>query len=217
MWSTSRALWCSWAPQHSQRPLARVSTRTLIEPLNGVRWRLRCANTCSPPAPERHPAAGGTAATVHRARLRSALLLRQKPDGYGADPPVAALQHLRDAVAIEHPAHHPLHALPHARGLMRIRSAKNRLRRWLEGEGVGGWGGMEASGRRQVRAGGDGTGGGTDEEKPSASCHALHQPLPHASTSLPTSRCMTFANCPGFRNRLKLVLLHLSILAGALP
>jgi hypothetical protein len=26
MWSTSRARWCSCAPQHSQRPLARVST-----------------------------------------------------------------------------------------------------------------------------------------------------------------------------------------------
>jgi hypothetical protein len=46
MWSTSRARWCSWAPQHPQRPLARVSTRfliePLIEPLTGVRWRLLC-------------------------------------------------------------------------------------------------------------------------------------------------------------------------------
>jgi hypothetical protein len=42
MWSTSRARWCSCAPQHSQRPLARVSTRYLIEPLIGVRWRLLC-------------------------------------------------------------------------------------------------------------------------------------------------------------------------------
>ena len=33
----------SLAPQHSQRPRARVSTRTLIEPLIGVRWRERCA------------------------------------------------------------------------------------------------------------------------------------------------------------------------------
>jgi uncharacterized protein len=33
MWSTSRARWCSCAPQHSQRPWARVSTRYLIEPL----------------------------------------------------------------------------------------------------------------------------------------------------------------------------------------
>jgi hypothetical protein len=32
------------APQHSQRPLAWVSTRTLIEPLIGVRWRLLCPN-----------------------------------------------------------------------------------------------------------------------------------------------------------------------------
>jgi hypothetical protein len=30
------------APQHLQRPLARVSTRSLIEPLIGVRWRLLC-------------------------------------------------------------------------------------------------------------------------------------------------------------------------------
>ena len=36
MWSTSRALWRSWAPQHSQRPLARVSTRYFTEPLIGV-------------------------------------------------------------------------------------------------------------------------------------------------------------------------------------
>ena len=34
-----------------------------------------------------------------------------KPDGYGADQPIATLLHLRDAVAIEHPAHHPLDAL----------------------------------------------------------------------------------------------------------
>ncbi len=25
MWSTSRARWCSWAPQHSQRPRAAVA------------------------------------------------------------------------------------------------------------------------------------------------------------------------------------------------
>jgi hypothetical protein len=30
------------APQHSQRPLARVSTWYLVEPLIGVRWRLLC-------------------------------------------------------------------------------------------------------------------------------------------------------------------------------
>jgi len=30
------------APQHSQRPLARVSPRYLIEPLIGVRWRFLC-------------------------------------------------------------------------------------------------------------------------------------------------------------------------------
>jgi hypothetical protein len=30
------------APQQLQRPLARVSTRTLIESLIGVRWRLLC-------------------------------------------------------------------------------------------------------------------------------------------------------------------------------
>jgi hypothetical protein len=30
------------APQHSQRPLARVSTLYFTEPLIGVRWRLRC-------------------------------------------------------------------------------------------------------------------------------------------------------------------------------
>ena len=30
------------APHHSQRPLARVSTRFLIEPLIGVRWGLLC-------------------------------------------------------------------------------------------------------------------------------------------------------------------------------
>jgi hypothetical protein len=32
----------SHAPQHSQRPLARVSTLYFTEPLIGVRWRLRC-------------------------------------------------------------------------------------------------------------------------------------------------------------------------------
>ena len=35
----------------------------------------------------------------------------EKTDGYGADQPVAAPPQLRDAVAIEHPAHHPLDAL----------------------------------------------------------------------------------------------------------
>jgi hypothetical protein len=36
------------APQHSQRPLARVRTRYLIEPLAGVRWRLLWTKTSSP-------------------------------------------------------------------------------------------------------------------------------------------------------------------------
>ena len=43
MWSTSRARWCSCAPQHSQRPRALMSTRTFTEPLIGLRWRLRWA------------------------------------------------------------------------------------------------------------------------------------------------------------------------------
>ena len=36
MWSTSRARWCSCAPQHSQRTRARVSPRYFTEPLIGV-------------------------------------------------------------------------------------------------------------------------------------------------------------------------------------
>jgi len=44
--------------------------------------------------------------------------------------------------------------------LIRIRSAMDRCRRLTAGIG---------------------TGGETDEKKPDASCHALHQPLPHAS------------------------------------
>jgi hypothetical protein len=36
MGATSRARWCSCAPQHSQRPRARVSTRYFTEPLIGV-------------------------------------------------------------------------------------------------------------------------------------------------------------------------------------
>ena len=47
----------------------------------------------------------------------------QKPDGYEADQPVVALQQLRDAVAVEHPAHHPLDALLQTMGLMRIFSS----------------------------------------------------------------------------------------------
>jgi hypothetical protein len=38
----------SLAPQHSQRPRARVSTRYSTEPLIGLRWRERWANTSSP-------------------------------------------------------------------------------------------------------------------------------------------------------------------------
>jgi len=53
-----------------------------------------------------------------------------KPDGYGADHPIAALHQLRDAIAIKHPAHHPLDALPHTMWLIRIRSAMKRRRRW---------------------------------------------------------------------------------------
>ena len=34
----------SHAPQHSQRPLARVSTLYFTEPLIGLRWRLLCPN-----------------------------------------------------------------------------------------------------------------------------------------------------------------------------
>jgi len=50
----------------------------------------------------------------------------------------------------------------------------------------------------------------------------MRHAMPFTSTclppaSLPTSRCLMFANCPGLRNRLKLVLLDLAILAGALP
>jgi hypothetical protein len=36
MWSTSRARWCSWAPQHAQRHWARMSTLYFTEPLIGV-------------------------------------------------------------------------------------------------------------------------------------------------------------------------------------
>ena len=36
MGATSRARWCSWAPQHSQRPWARVSTLYFTEPLIGL-------------------------------------------------------------------------------------------------------------------------------------------------------------------------------------
>jgi hypothetical protein len=38
----------SHAPQHLRRPLARVSTLDFTEPLIGLRWRLRWANTSSP-------------------------------------------------------------------------------------------------------------------------------------------------------------------------
>jgi Putative addiction module component len=75
-------------------------------------------------------------------------------------PHTAELQQLRDAVAMEHPSIHSLDALPHTMPLIRIRSAMNRRRRWSAGIG---------------------TGGGTDEEKPDASCHAHHQHLPPAS------------------------------------
>ena len=46
---------------------------------------------------------------------------------------------------MEHPAHHPLDALPHTMGLIGIRSAMNRRRRWQVGQGVGGSGAKEAS------------------------------------------------------------------------
>ena len=36
MWFISRSRWCSWAPQHSQRPWARVSTLYFTEPLIGL-------------------------------------------------------------------------------------------------------------------------------------------------------------------------------------
>ena len=73
--------------------------------------------------------------------------------------------------------------------------------------GGGGWGHGRAwrqpDAARAVLVG-DGTGGGTEEEKPYASCHALHLPLPHAS-KLADESMPDLRQLPGFRNRLKLV------------
>ena len=135
MWSTSRALWRSWAPQHSQRPLARVSTRYFTEPLIGV-------------------LAEGIETLPAQLLQRVALGVAQL---VAADQAVGAVAVGGDAVAGEHLAHHPLPRIRRATscagagvllpsssrsmsgwsmGLMRIRLAIYARRRRKTAEGL---------------------------------------------------------------------------------
>jgi hypothetical protein len=103
----------SLAPQHSQRPLARVSTRYFTEPLIGVRWRLLCANTSSPPCMRKASRRWwqNCSSWSRSASLSSTASLREgfayaEAFGYAAHQGDGALLAAGDAVAGEHIAHH---------------------------------------------------------------------------------------------------------------
>ena len=110
MGATDRARWYSRAPQHSQRPLARVSTRYLIESLIGVRCRLQWANTSSPRCARKASRRWRQSSSNSSRSLSLKLYCCAEAFGYAAHQGVGALFAAGDAVAREHLAHHELDA-----------------------------------------------------------------------------------------------------------